>query len=118
MNEISDMNWVAMSDEALIKTISVFIKKKRLEQNKTQEEMATATGMSRSTISLLERGETVTVRTLIQALRALDLLYIMDVFQVSDTISPLAYAKLKKEERLRASRTKGDATNEAKDLEW
>lgn len=118
MNGMSDINWVSMTDEALIRTIGTFIKKKRLEQNKTQEEMATATGMSRSTISLLERGETVTVHTLIQALRTLDLLYVMDVFQVSDTISPLAYAKFKKEQRLRASGKKGEATNPKEDLEW
>jgi transcriptional regulator with XRE-family HTH domain len=118
MNEISNTDWVSMSDEALIRTIGKFIKKKRLEQNKTQEEIATATGMSRSTISLLERGETVTVHTLIQALRTLDLLHVMDVFEVSDMISPLAYAKLKKEQRQRARGKTGEATNQEKDLGW
>jgi transcriptional regulator with XRE-family HTH domain len=118
MNEISTDNWISMSDEALIKTIGRFIKQHRLQQNKTQDEVATAAGMSRSTISLLERGETVTTNTLIQALRVLDLLYVMNVFQVSDTISPLAYAKLKKEQRARASSKTNKATNKEEDLGW
>ena len=118
MNEISDTNWVAMTDEALVKTIGNFIKQQRLQQNKTQIDMAAAAGMSRSTLSLLERGKTVTINTLIQALRALDLLYIMEAFKVTDTISPLAYAKLKKEQRERASKSKNRTTDKDTDLGW
>lgn len=118
MNEISNINWVSMSDEALIKTIGSFMKQHRLQQNKTQEEVATAAGMSRSTLSLLERGETVTINTLMQALRVLDLLYVMNAFQVSDTISPLAYAKLKKEQRTRASSKTKKRTAKEDDLGW
>ena len=118
MNEISNINWISMSDEALIKTIGRFIKQQRLQKNKTQAEVATAAGMSRSTLSLLERGETVTIKTLIQAFRVLDLLYIMNVFEMSDTISPLAYAKLKKEQRERASNKTNKVTNKEDDLGW
>jgi transcriptional regulator with XRE-family HTH domain len=107
-----------MTNEALIKTIGSFIKQHRLQQNKTQEEVATAAGMSRSTLSLLERGETVTINTLIQALRVLDLLYIMDTFQISETISPLAYAKLKKEQRERARSKTNKVNKKEDDLGW
>jgi hypothetical protein len=48
----------------------------------------------------------------------LDLLYIMDVFKTPDAISPLAYAKLKKEQRVRASTTKNKTTNKESDLGW
>jgi DNA-binding XRE family transcriptional regulator len=51
MNEISNTNWVSMTDEALIKTIGSFMKQQRLQQNKTQNDMAAAAGMSRSTLS-------------------------------------------------------------------
>jgi transcriptional regulator with XRE-family HTH domain len=118
MNEISNTNWVSLTDEALIKTIGSFMKQQRLQQNKTQNDVAAAAGLSRSTVSLLERGETVTINTLIQALRVLDLLYIMDVFKTPDAISPLAYAKLKKEQRVRASTTKNKTTNKESDLGW
>jgi transcriptional regulator with XRE-family HTH domain len=118
MNEISNTNWVSMTDEALIKTIGSFMKQQRLQQNKTQNDVAAAAGLSRSTVSLLERGETVTINTLIQALRVLDLLYIMDVFKTPDAISPLAYAKLKKEQRVRASTNKNKTINKESDLGW
>lgn len=74
----------------------------RIEQNKTQGELAKAAGISRSTLSLLERGETVTVTTLIQVLRVLDQLNIMSAFEVRENISPLALARLQKEKRQRA----------------
>lgn len=118
MNDISNTNWISMSDEALIKTIGGFIKHHRLQQNKTQSDVAAAAGISRSTLSLLERGETVTISTLIQVLRVLDLLYVMDVFKVTDEISPLAYAKLKKEQRKRASNKTNKPTQPKDDLGW
>jgi len=73
-----------------------------MEQDRTQNELASAAGISRSTLSLLERGETVTVSTLIQVLRVLDQLNIMNVFEVRETLSPLALARLQKEKRQRA----------------
>ena len=45
-------------------------------------------GISRSTLSLLERGETVTLSTLIQVLRVLGQLNIMQAFTVQQNISP------------------------------
>ena len=95
-----------MSDDALAKQIGVFIKHNRLEQNKTQDKVAEDAGISRSTLSLLERGETVTLSTLIQVLRVLDQLQVMDAFEVRNRISPLALAKAEKEQRKRARNTK------------
>jgi transcriptional regulator with XRE-family HTH domain len=118
MNDKSYKNRVTMTDASFINSIGVFIKKNRLKQNKTQGEVADAAGISRSTLSLLERGQTVTIATLIQVLRVLDLLSVMDVFETSDEISPLAYAKLKKAQRERAS-SKGDKSKENKEeLGW
>ena len=69
MTDISYTNWISMSDKALAEQIGAFIKHHRLVQNKTQESLAQAAGISRSTLSLLERGETVTLATLIQVLK-------------------------------------------------
>jgi DNA-binding XRE family transcriptional regulator len=91
-----------MSDLALTVHIGDFVKHHRLEQNKTQDMLAHAAGISRSTLSLLERGKTVTLATLIQVLRVLDQLQIMDVFAVQQSISPLALAKIEREKRKRA----------------
>ena len=118
MSDKSYNNKITMTDASFINSIGRFIKSNRLKQNKTQGEIADAAGISRSTLSLLERGQTVTVATLIQVLRVLDLLYVMDVFETSDEISPLAYAKLKKEQRERAS-SKSKKTVEVKEeLDW
>lgn len=100
-----------MSDKALIETIGVFIQHHRLNQNKSQSDVAKAANISRSTLSLLERGEKVSLNTLMQVLRVLDLLHIMNTFQVSNEISPIAYAKLQKNKRQRAS-TKGSNSND------
>lgn len=117
MNEKSYNNWSLMSDKALLEQIGRFIQSHRLNQNKSQDQVAKATGMSRSTLSLLERGEKVRIDTLIQALRVLDLLYIMDVFNVKEQISPLEYAKLQKKQRKQASPKKSDSENKD-DLGW
>ena len=69
MPDISFSNWISMNDKALAAHIGAFVKHHRLKQNKTQDVLANAAGISRSTLSLLERGETVTLATLIQVLR-------------------------------------------------
>lgn len=103
MTDQSYKNWNSMSDNALVQQIGAFVKHHRMEQNKTQEVLANAAGISRSTLSLLERGETVTLATLIQVLRVLDVLHIMDAFELQQAISPLALAKIEKDKRKRAS---------------
>jgi len=117
MNDTSYNDWISMSDKALSATIGNFIKHQRLCQNKTQEDVSVAAGISRSTLSLLECGGKVTLGSLIQVLRVLDLLYVMDVFQVSNEISPIEYAKLQKNKRQRA-RNQNDAENLNKETRW
>lgn len=93
MTELSYSIWNSMSDKALTQYIGRFIKHQRMEQHKTQEELAQAAGISRSTLSLLERGETVTLATFIQVLRVLDVLHLLDAFSVQETISPMMLAE-------------------------
>ena len=103
MNDISYKNKAAMNDDALGAIIGKFVKHHRILQQKTQSAIAEAAVISRSTLSLLERGENVSLSTLIQVLRVLDLLYILDVFDIYDEISPIAYAKMKRIQRKRVS---------------
>lgn len=91
-----------MSDDNLAKQVGAFIKHHRLQQNKTQEVVAEAAGISRSTLSLLEKGDSVTLPTLIQVLRVLDQLKVMEVFRIQQSISPLLLAKAEKDKRKRA----------------
>ena len=115
MTDISYKNWLSMSDNALTQQIGAFIKHQRMEQNKTQEMVAVAAGISRSTLSLLEKGEAVTLPTLIQVLRVLDELQVMEAFVIQQSISPLALAKAEKENRKRARNTN---TNNEKESNW
>ena len=110
MTDKAHTTWMQLSDEALVQTIGNFVKHHRLEQNRTQDDVAKAAGVSRSTLSLLERGETVTIRTLIQVLRVLDVLYIMNSFNVTKQISPIEAAKLEKKNRQRASGNASETT--------
>ena len=115
MNDYSYNNWNSMSDKTLIETIGTYIQHHRLNQNKSQSDIAKAANISRSTLSLLERGEKVTLNSLIQVLRVLELLHVMDAFKVNNQISPIEYAKLQKNKRSRA-RNKGENSNE--ESEW
>lgn len=90
------MDYRDLSDLAILKMIGLFIKKKRMALNKTQGQLAEEAGMSRSTLSLLERGEKVQLLTLIQALRILDELHLLEAFEVRQQISPIEYIKLQK----------------------
>jgi transcriptional regulator with XRE-family HTH domain len=113
MNDNSYKNWIAMSDKALVKHIGDFVKHHRMEQNKTQDTLAKEAGISRSTLSLLERGGSVTVPTLIQVLRVLDKLSVMDAFQVEKQISPIMLAKMEQGKRYRIREKQQDKQTES-----
>ena len=115
MNDKSDNNWPSMSDKVLMETIGNFVQHHRLNQNRSQSEVTEDAGISRSTLSLLERGEKISLSSLLKVLRVLDLLYIMDAFKVSTQISPIEYARLQKNKRQRA-RAKNKNLND--DLGW
>ena len=117
MNDISYTQWDAMSNKSLMETIGKFIQSHRLNQNISQDQVATDAGISRSTLSLLERGEKVRIDSLLQVLRVLNLLYIMDVFKIQEQISPIEYAKLKKNKRKQAS-PKGGSIIDKEELGW
>jgi transcriptional regulator with XRE-family HTH domain len=121
MMDISNNNWLAMSDGALVATIGAFVKHHRLLQNKTQQQLATEAGINRSTITQIEKGEKITLQSLLQVLRVLNLLYIMDVFKVQQQISPLQLAKLEQNKRQRvrnnlsAARKENNSNNNKSD---
>jgi transcriptional regulator with XRE-family HTH domain len=102
MMDKSNINWNAMSDQAIMKSIGIFIKQQRLGQNKTQQQLALEAGINRATLSLFEKGESSNLATLIQLLRVLNCLQLLEIFQAKPQISPLQLAKLEQKERRRA----------------
>lgn len=91
MSYISDIN--QYSDKAILEEIGKFIKTKRVDAQLSQDDLAEKCTMSRSTLSLLERGESITLLNLIKILRVLDALYVFQEFKVVPQISPLLLAK-------------------------
>ncbi len=118
MSDNSYINWDAQSDQAISKIIGAYIKENRLNQNKTQEELATAAGISRSTLSLLERGQKVNLSTLIQVLRILGLLYTLQSFVVQRQISPMLLAEMDMKKRKRSRKSASDNSKKEKKSDW
>lgn len=118
MNDMSDNGWYAMSDDRILKQIGEFVKHHRMEQNKTQSMLAKDAGISRSTLSLLERGETVTLTTLIRVLRVLEQLQIINEFTIQARQSPILLAQAEKKKRQRVSSVKGKKVYNDDDLDW
>ncbi|WP_297336935.1 helix-turn-helix transcriptional regulator [Algoriphagus sp.] len=112
------MNIEQLSDLAILQMMGDFIKKKRISMNKTQDELATEAGISRSTLSLLERGENVNLITLIQVLRVLGELQILEIFESRQQISPLEYLKLQKKNQRQRVRHADSTAEDDRQSEW
>lgn len=105
-----------MSNKSIISHIGEYIKQQRLIQNKTQANIAENAGVNRWTMSKIENGEAISLSSLIQILRALNLLAILDIFNLPKQISPLELAKIDKQKRQRASRENDDSLQN--ESEW
>ena len=72
-------------------------KRRRLELNLTQENIALRSGLSRRTITAVERGEGATLATVIEVLRALDSVQYLEDFLPDPGPSPLRMARLRED---------------------
>jgi len=61
-------NWYAMSDPAILEVLGNFIQQTRLQQNKTQQQIAEAAGINRSIMGQVENGGGDTLLSFIQIL--------------------------------------------------
>ena len=113
--ENTNINWIAMSDSAIVNKIGAFIKNERLSRTKTQAQLPTAAGINKWTISQIEIGEAITLLSLIQILRALDVLPLLDIFSIKQEISPIELAKKEQNKRKRARNTDN---NNPKKSDW
>ncbi|MGK0254144.1 MAG: transcriptional regulator with XRE-family HTH domain [Mariniflexile sp.] len=111
----TNINWASMSDKSIIETIGNYIKYQRLNQIKTQANIAEDAGVNRWTISQIEKGEAISLTSLIQILRALDLLHVFDLFKIESQISPIELAKLEKQQRQRARNSNSNTQSKS---EW
>lgn len=117
MMEKGDNSWYALSDPAILEKLGDFIQQTRLQENKTQQEIAAAAGINRSTLVQIEKGGGGNLLTMIQVLRALGQLQLFRDFEVRQQLSPLQLAKLEQKKRRRARSTKNKSENKSKS-EW
>ena len=100
-------NWLFLTEQEILKEIGQRLKKIRLQYNLTQEELGKDIGLSSSTISLIENGNSPTVESLIRILIRLNRIKDLEsVFRVGENLElklKLDKANLKTE-RKRASK--------------
>lgn len=100
--EKTSTDWYTMSDKGILILIGQFIQDSRLQQNKTQQQVASSAGINRSTVGQIEKGNGGTLLSLLQVMRVLELLPLLQIFEVDQKVSPLALAKLEQQKRQRA----------------
>ena len=101
MEKTNEM-WSESNDISLQAMIGQFIQQSRIRQNKSQQQVADAAGINRSTLSQIENGRGGTLLSLIQILRVLDQISFLKVFQVEEKASPLYLAKMDMKKRKRS----------------
>lgn len=113
--ENNNINWIEHNDNAVLEQIGRFVQQSRLQQNKSQQQVADAAGVNRSTLSQIENGKGGTLISLIQILRVLNQLSFVRVFQVEEKVSPMYLAKMELKKRKRARTPKGEKPYELPD---
>lgn len=102
----TNMDYSSMSDDRLALLFGEYIKHNRVEKNMSQDELATAAGLSRPAISLMERGRSMSLNSIIKVLRALDLLDVFETFKIPQVMSPMEMLKLQEKRRKRSFKRK------------
>ena len=108
------------SDQVILAEIGNRLKRRRLNRNLTQHEVADQAGLTRTTVGEFERGAPASMLTLIRILRVLGALEELESFLPDAGPSPLQLAKLKGRQRQRASRRKpeADSDTDQEDPQW
>lgn len=104
MNAVDTGNIInALTDSAIMQLMGNFIKEKRLQQNKTQQQIADAAGVDRTTLLKMENGSGGNILSFIQIMRAIGELGMFTNFEIKEDISPLLLAKMMQQKKQRAS---------------
>jgi transcriptional regulator with XRE-family HTH domain len=109
-----DITVYSKNDLYYVNVIGDFIRSNRLRQNKTQQQLASDAGVNRSTLVQLEKGKPVNLLSLIQILRALKQLHVLNALEVKPEISPLLVAAAEQKKRIRVSTKMAKAPKQTK----
>lgn len=106
----NNLNWKVLKDEQVVQRLGKELRRMRLARDLSQAEVATRAGLDRTTIVKLEAGRAATLLTVVQVLRAMDRLDVLDLFHEEPQPTPYmlveAQEKYLKKQRKRASRKK------------
>lgn len=105
----------SMSDEAIAEELGRRLAQVRLEQNRTQQELADHLGINRMSYNRLEKGQG-KITNLIAALRALGKTDQLNAFLPEEPFSPMEALKLGRPRRMRAR--PADTREQDKGADW
>jgi transcriptional regulator with XRE-family HTH domain len=111
-------SWLAMADPNIVKEICKSLKQMRLNKNISQQKLADISGINRVTISRMEAGRAATLLTIVQILRGLDRLDVLNVFREEPEISPIQMLKFEEGQRKKASYKRNIPKTIKKKSEW
>jgi transcriptional regulator with XRE-family HTH domain len=92
-----------MTDNAIIGMLCKSIKQMRLNMNISQEELSEKSGVNRVTISRMETGKAINLLTLVQLLRGLGQLDLLNNLNIQPEISPMMVMEQQLKWRKKAS---------------
>lgn len=106
----SNINWKLMKDEQVVTQLGKELRRMRLSSNLSQAEVATRAGLDRTTVVKLEAGRAATLMTVVQVLRAMDRLDVLESFHEEPQLTPYQLVEQQEKylvkQRKRASRSK------------
>jgi transcriptional regulator with XRE-family HTH domain len=91
------------SDRAVLDELGARLARTRLEQNTSQEQLATAAGVSKSTVERIETGREVKLSSFVRVLRALGRLELLDRLLPEPLPSPIERIRIQGKRRQRAA---------------
>ena len=102
------------SDGAVLHELGVRLARERLQQGKTQAQLATASGVSKRTIERIESGHSAQLGSVIGLLRALSLLGRLEQIVPMSELPPTGFFLSGLSERKRASSKRARKANKVK----
>jgi transcriptional regulator with XRE-family HTH domain len=101
------ITWKLLTDEQVLKKLGAELRRMRLERNITQATVAERAGVDRTTVVKLEAGKANSLVNLVQVLRALGRLDVLDNFHEEQKPTPFMVVEMQekylRKQRKRAS---------------
>ncbi|MBK8582870.1 MAG: helix-turn-helix domain-containing protein [Flavobacteriales bacterium] len=100
----TNINWILLKDEKVVEQLGKELRRMRLSKNMSQADVAKNAGLDRTTVVKLEAGRSATLLTVVQILRAMDRLDVLDGFHEEPQLTP--YQVVEQQEKYLAKQRK------------